>query len=446
MKDRRWIVWVSVFIIIFLFTKVSYAQQEVLHLNIYGPGKRQLNLFVASPLFLQGASKEGVSPPPLVKDLVMALKNNFSFLPFINLIKQKEIVGGAGIKGVRVSQVDLQRFRLSKVDLLLTLGWDVLPNGKLRIELRMIDVFSATLFVGRGYLINRAEHVYLAANRFCADFMKKLTGKKGFFSSMLVFVKRTGNGNKNLFIVTPQGYLLKQITKIDGLCLSPSWSWDSKRIVFTLLSRDTHALLLWNREDGSIKRIFVPGNTIISPVFTPGGNIVVSLDIAGNPDIFLLDKHFKIKKTLVKSWAIDISPSFDKSGTKMVFVSSRLGNPNIFLLDLKTNSIKRLSYMGTYNTSPNISPDGRYVVYSTMTPAGHRIVLCDTRTLKEKIISSGPGSDETPVWGPDGYFIAFCSSRTGAYKIYITTRYGDRAHMVNTGKGDATSVAWSKLF
>ncbi len=426
--------------------RLSFAQETILHLNIYGPGSKELNLFVAPPQPITDYYTNASISPPFVRDLFTALVNNFSFLPFINLVQGKEILGGSHLKGIRLVDIDFNRFQMSKIDLLLSFGWGMLPNGKLKIELRIFDVFSRSLFVGRGYLINEPEHVYLAANRFCGDFMKRLTGKRGFFSSMLAFVKKAPDGTKNLFICTPQGYLLKQITKIKGICLSPSWSWDSKKIVFTLLSKETHALLLWNREKGTIKRIFVPGNTIISPVFTPLGNIVVSLDIAGNPDIFLLDKNFRIKTTLVKSWAIDISPSFDKTGEKMAFVSSRLGNPNIFLMDLKTHAIKRLSYMGTYNTSPNISPDGRYVVYSTMTPQGHRIVLCDVNTLKEKIISSGPGSDETPVWGPDGYFIAFCSSRTGKYRIYITTRDGTKPVLVDTGPGDATSVAWSKVF
>ncbi len=444
MRRRLFSIFFSI-IIILLIGSFCFAQEEVLHLNIYGPGSKQLNLFLASPQPIESSPNSTVAPP-FVGELFNALVNNFRFLPFIHLVEAKEILGGPKLRGIKLGDIDFNRFQMSKVDLLLSFGWGILPNGKLKIELRIFDVFSDSLFVGRGYLINEPEHVYLAANRFCGDFMDRLTGKRGFFSSMLVFVKRTDNGTKNLFICTPQGYLLKQITKIKGICLSPSWSWDSKKIVFTLLSKDTHALLLWNREVGSIKRIFVPGNTIISPVFTPSGNIVVSLDIAGNPDIFLLDKSFKIKRTLVKSWAIDISPSFDKTGEKMAFVSSRLGNPNIFLMDLKTNTIKRLSYMGTYNTSPNISPDGRYVVYSTMTPKGHRIVLCNVETLKEKIISFGPGSDETPVWGPDGYFIAFCSSRTGRYRIYITTREGNKPILVNTGKGDATSVSWSKVF
>ncbi len=433
------------FIFLLGLVKIGFCDQKILYLNIYGPGQQYFNIYVAPPIFLGNRQDHKKDKQIIVDKTYETILKNISYLPFLKSIPGKDIIGGPKIKGVTLKDIDFNKFSINKIDLLTTIGWNIFDNNKLKIEIRTFDVFSANLYVGRGYILNKENQAYIAANRYCRDLMKKLTGKSGFFSSMLAFVKRTKNGSKNIFISTPQGYLEQQITNLKGLALSPSWSWDSNYIVFTYLSTNKHQLLLWKR-NGELKRIMIPGNTIISPVFNPQGNIVVSTDMSGNPDIYLLDKNFNIKSALVKTWAIDISPSFDNTGQKMVYVSSIYGSPNIFLYNFKTKQTERISYLGKYNTNPCISGDGKFVVYSTLTEKGHRIVLCNLKTMEETIITNGPGNDEHPVWGPDGYFIAFCSNRTGSYKIYLTTKGGTPPKVVNTGQGDTTDVSWSKEF
>ncbi|WP_461833552.1 hypothetical protein [Desulfothermus sp.] len=432
--------------IIYLFLSVSnmgYSQKNILHLNILEPGQPQLNITLIPPIFLGTQKNYDNSTKELVDKFYQIFLNNLSYLPFLNLINPDALIGGEKINGVTLRNIDFGKFALNKIDLLITIGWKIIEKQNIKIEVRTFDVYTPSLYLGKGYIINKQVHTYLAANKFCGLFMKKLTGRSGFFQSKIAFVKRLKNGSKNLFISTPQGYLQKQITFLKGIVLSPAWSWDGKKLAFTYLSNNQHKLLIWSA-DGTIKNVFIPGNTIISPSFTPNGEIVVSSDMKGNPDIYLLDEKFKVKKALVSSWAIDISPSFDKKGDKMAYVSSIYGNPNIFLYDFKNKKTIRVSYLGKYNTNPCISSNGKYIVYSTLTDKGHRIVLTDLKTLEEKIITNGPGNDEHPVFGPDDYFIAFTSNRYGTYKIYITTKDGNHPRVVNTGEGEATSVAWSK--
>ncbi|GAB6162285.1 Tol-Pal system beta propeller repeat protein TolB [Desulfothermus naphthae] len=435
---------ITLLFVFFLHYNIGFSKKNILHLNILEPGQPQLNITVIPPIFLEPKEDYDNSTKELVNKFYHIFLNNLSYLPFLNLINPDELVGGKKINGVTLRDIDFKKFALNKIDFLITIGWKIIEKQNIKIEVRTFDVYTPSLYLGRGYIINKVVHTYLAANKFCAGFMKKLTGKSGFFQSKIAFVKRLKDGSKNLFISTPQGYLPKQVTFLKNIVLSPAWSWDGKKLVFTYLSNNQHKLLLWS--EGHIKNIFIPGNTIISPNFTPKGEIVVSSDMKGNPDIYLLDEKFKIKKALISSWAIDISPSFDKRGDRMAYVSSIYGNPNIFLYDFKNKKTVRVSYIGKYNTNPCISSNGKYIVYSTLTEKGHRIVLANLKTFEEKIITNGPGNDEHPVFGPDNYFIAFTSNRSGIYKIYITTKDGTKPMLVNTGDGEATSVAWSKTY
>ena len=168
----------------------------------------------------------------------------------------------------------------------------------------------------------------------------------------------------------------------------------------------------------------------------------MSLSNGKNPDIFLLNHVFQRERPLEQNNSINVSPTFDATGTKMAFTSSRLGGPQIFLKDLRSGSVTRVSKNGTYNTEASLSPDGTLVVYSRLTDYGHRIFVQDMVTGMERQVTFGPGSDEQPSFCGDSYFIAFTSSRGGQRSIYLITRHGGDAKKVPTGGGDSSFARW----
>ena len=274
------------------------------------------------------------------------------------------------------------------------------------------------------------------ADRFCADLLEALTGNGSFFRSTLTFVKKTGKLSANVWLVKPTGRDLRQITNLAGESMSPAWSPDGRFIVFTHIDQKSHALGVWDRSTGKVQRIRFPGNVVIGPAFMPDNKVAVALSNGKYPVIFQLNHVFQKERVLEQGNSINVSPTFDKTGTKMAFTSSRLGGPQIFLKDLSSGSTTRVSMNGTYNTEANLSPDGTLVVYSRMTDFGHRIFVQDMLTGMERQITFGPGSDEQPSFCADSYFIAFASTRGGGRGIYLTTRHGAEC------SGTSGSLAW----
>jgi TolB protein len=272
--------------------------------------------------------------------------------------------------------------------------------------------------------------------------MQKLTGRSGFFQSELAFVRKTQK-DKDIYACTPQGRSLRPVVDLDGYCLSPAWSADGRQVGMSFVGQDKHEFVVFDTQNGDVRRTTLPGNTIISPTFWPGNGWVISADPRKSPDIFKLTADLSLGEPLVQHWAIDISPHFDAQGTAMVFVSSRFGNPHIFLRHMDSGEIERISFEGTYNTNPSISPDGRFVAYSRLIKGhGHRIIVYDRQKGSERQVSFGPGNDEDPAWGPDSYFLAFSSDRSGTYQLYVTTRHAEEPKKIPTGEGAATSPAW----
>ncbi len=413
--------------------------QAVTLVDIYGPGQNQINLALAAPLTApdQRASALGGA-------LYDAVNTDLNFLPFMKLTPPSSVLGGTVLSGWKGADVDFKRFQIAGADLVVTAYWPSGDGDNSTVEMRVFETFSGKFVFGNAYSGVTSAEVPNVADRFCDDLMAALTGARGFFSSTLAFVK--GDGYKrNVWTVRPTGRDLRQVTNMPGTALSPTWSPDGRYIVFSHIDNSTHALGVWDRMSNQVKRIPFPGTTVIGPCFLPNNRIAVSLSSKNSHDIFLLDpRQFKKERALEQSPAINVSPSFDATGTKMAFTSSRLGSPQVFLKDLNTGSVTRVSMDGPYNSEPCISPDGTLVAYTKQTSSGFRIFVHDLITGHDQQISYGPGSDEQPAFGPDSYFVAFTSTRSGQQQIYLTTRHGGQAKLLPTGSGNAMFPRWGK--
>jgi TolB protein len=434
-----------VLLLLVLWVSASSALAAgVLNIDIYGPGQSRVNLFVADPLSKDAVGPLGAIPGNAPMDLQQRINANCAFLPFFNMLSARDIVGGPNPGGYVGQSIDFKKFQLSRTDVLVTAAWTPRPGGVGEVELRAYEVYTGRLIVGKGYNVATNQQIPEVAARFCADLMEALTGQGDFFRSNIAFVKKEGQ-RKQIYMCTAQGLNLQKISNLDGISVSPAWSHDGQRLAFVFLDKRAHNLCIWDRQTRGLQKMRLPGNTLIAPAFTNSGNLAISLDMRGNPEIYELKSDFSVGRALEENWGIDIGPDFDRSGQKMVFVSNRLGNPHVFLKNLATGEVKRLSMTGKYNTGPSISPDGSQVVYAQMMNGIHKLVLVDLATGRERQLTFGAGSDEDPTWSPDGYFIAFSSNRSGPKQIYLTTKHGDEPILIPTGPGEASSPAWGKL-
>lgn len=414
---------------------------KALSVDIYGPGQKKINIVFADPLGL-GLDNRA---PQEAGEFLDNMRANLGLLPFLNLMPSGEILGGTMLEGVDGVSMDYRRFSVSKADLVMTLGWRPRPGGPAGVECRVFDVFSQRLVVGKAYSNVSRDNLAQVADMFSAALMEALTGRGDFFRSRLAFTRTEQNNVREIWISGPQGRNPQRVTRLGGSSISPSWSRDGRYIAFAHHSSNTHTLGMWDSSDNRVFRVNLPGTTISGTAFTPDNRIVVALS-RGNMEIFMLTKDLtRIAQTVVQSWAIDVSPSFDAEGKKMAFTSDRHGNPHIYIKDMETNEIRRVTYEGKYNTSPSLSGDGDLVAFSRRTPEGHRIFVHNLNTGRERQVSFGPGNDEEPAFSPDGYFIVFASNRTGQYKLYLTTIHGAEPKMIAVGDGSITHPSFGPL-
>ena len=419
---------------------VQSALAAPIRADIYGAGQLKINVAQAAPLSAPGVRAEASGA-----ELQTLITENLNILPFVQLTSPASVLGGIVLPGTDMPNIDLKRFQLAGAAVLITANW---PNGDTpgrMVEMRIFDTNSGQRLFAAQYPDTRRELLPDVADRFCASLLEVLIGNGDFFRATLAFVKKGGRNKADVWVMKPTGRNLRQITNMPGETLSPAWSLDGRFIVFSHIDDRSHALGVWDRTSGQVQRIRFPGNTVIGPAFTPDNKVAVALSQGKNPDIYQLTHSFQVERPLEVNNSINVSPSFDTSGTKMAFTSSRLGGPQIFMKNLSSGSVMRISREGGYNTEPNLSRDGTLIVYTRLTDSGQRIFVQDLRTGAERQITFGPGSDEQPSFAPDSYFIAFTSSRGGARQIYLTTRHGGEPAHLRTGGGDVSFPRWGMV-
>jgi TolB protein len=409
---------------------------DTLSIDIFGPGQGKVNVMILPPKPLGGEPVD-----PMAEEFQRLVEADLQFLPFLNVVPANTLLGGDPARGVKPQDIDFGPLTLSRVDLAITFGWQ--PAGGVQdLEARAIETFDQRVILGKAWGQIDRTRLQEVADRFAKLLMEAITGKSGFFGSQIAFSRKTGEG-REIFVGSPLGRDIQQVTKLGGICMSPAWSFDGRYLAFSRVGDSSHLLGIWDRASNKITQTKFSGNTVIAPAYTPEGNIAVTLALKGSPQLYLLDKSLRPESPLAPSGTIDVSASFSRDGARMAFVSARAGNPHIFVLDRASGQVVRVTYEGKYNTNPQISGDGKLVVFSRDTSAGHRIFLSDLTTGQEKQLSFGPGSDEQPCFDPDGYFVAFSSSRAGANQIYMTTRHGEEAKPIFTGGAAAANApAW----
>ena len=120
------------------------------------------------------------------------------------------------------------------------------------------------------------------ADRFCMELMAKLTGQGGFFNSQIAFVKPHGTKSSDIWVVRPMGRGLVRVTSYNdlGMAVSPAWSFDGRKIAFTLIGSRSHYLGVWSG-GGKPKVYTLPSTNVVSPRFLPSGQIAVSIILHG---------------------------------------------------------------------------------------------------------------------------------------------------------------------
>ncbi|MBC8009888.1 MAG: PD40 domain-containing protein [Burkholderiales bacterium] len=274
--------------------------------------------------------------------------------------------------------------------------------------------------------------------------VKAMTGKPGFFASKLAFIgERTGK---------PEVYVgdlflgdVRQITNDKALALTPRWSPDGQRLLYTSYFR-TGFPDIFSLDLGSLQR-----NTFVSfkgtnsgARFSPDGkNVAMVLSGEGNSEIYVGNAQGRQITRKTRTSAVEASPCWSPDGSRLIFTSDAQGGPLLYIMPAAGGAAQRLpTRISGYCAEPDWSKaDANKIAFTIRIGKGFQIAMYDFSTGVAKQVSKQPADAVEPSWLADGRHLVFSSRSAGASSLWILDTENQKATQLSAGAAGKVSQA-----
>jgi TolB protein len=396
---------------------------------------------IALPDFLAGGTAEGDTPRNITQIIASNLKRSGLFAPIDQAAYIEKISNSDAVPR-------FPDWRTINAQALLVGRITRQPDGRLKAEFRLWDVYGGTQLAGQQFITSH-DNWRRVAHIISDMIYERLTGDKGYFDTRIVFVDETGTKEqriKRLAIMDQDGANVRYLTRGQDLVLTPRFSPTTQEITYMSFGQGDPRVYLLNIETGQREIVGnFPGMTF-SPRFSPDGQrVIMSLQQGGNSNIFVMDLRSKSTTRLTDAPAIDTAPSYAPDGTRICFESDRGGKQQIYVMAAEGGPAQRISFGdGAYST-PVWSPRGDTIAFTKQFQGRFAIGVINPDGSGERILTEG-FHNEGPTWAPNGRVLMFFRDPggSGGPSLYSVDLTGRNELRVQT-PGYASDPAWSPL-
>lgn len=318
-------------------------------------------------------------------------------------------------------------------------------GGQVEVTMYLHDVLQQRAVVGKRYQ-GEAGDFRRMAHRFSNEIVKYFTGEPGFFGTRIAYVSRVGRF-KELFIMDTDGSNIRQLTRDQGLAVSPSWSPAGDRIVYTSYRTRKPELFMISPDGGVPKQLTRREGLELGAKFAPDGTkLLASATLAGSSNLVFFDLRGGLLSNLTRGRAIDVSPSYSPDGSQVAFCSNRSGNPQIYIMPTAGGNAQRISFTkSNYCTSPAWSPKGDKIAFVCRQSGNQLFVSAPDGRQSVQVTFSG--NNEDPSWSPDGRYLVYSSSNANGAPRNILMRMlaGGSPMQITFAKSEDSQPAWSPM-
>ncbi len=322
------------------------------------------------------------------------------------------------------------------------------PDGRLRVDFRLLDVYGESQMLGLQFFTT-PENLRRIAHMVSDAIYERITGEKGYFDTRIVFISETGPAVKRvkrLAIMDQDGANPIFLTDGSYMVLTPRFNPTAQMIAYMSYIAAKPRVYLFDIETGKQEVLGNFPNMTFSPRFSPDGNrVALTLETAGNSDIYVMDLRSRAIRRLTSDPGIDTAPSFSPDGRQIAFESDRGGSQQIYVMNADGSGQRRISFGQGNNGTPVWSPRGDFLAFTKQQGGRFTIGVMRTDGSGERLISSG-GRDEGPTWAPNGRVLMYSRGLGGnaGSQIWSVDVTGRNERRVLT-PGYASDPAWSPL-
>ena len=322
------------------------------------------------------------------------------------------------------------------------------PDGRLRVDFRLWDVYGEAQMLGLQYFTT-PDSWRRVAHMISDAIYKRITGENGYFDTRIVFISESGPmiaRKKRLAVMDEDGANPSFLTRGDYLVLTPRFNPTAQMIAYMSYIGGRPRVYLFDLETGRQEMLGDFPNMTFSPRFSPDGNkIAMSLEKNGNSDVYVMDLRTRAVTRLTTDPAIDTSPCYSPDGSQITFESDRGGSQQVYVMNADGSNVHRISFGGGKNGTPVWSPRGDLIAFTKEDAGTFRIGVMHPDGSGERMLTDG-WEDEGPTWAPNGRVLMYSHTLRGGHgsQIWSVDVSGRNEQKVIT-PGDASDPAWSPL-
>lgn len=225
----------------------------------------------------------------------------------------------------------------------------------------------------------------------------------------------TASGDREIYVMRPDGQDLRRLTIRLGYDSHPSWSPDEQQILFSSELDST---------------LTAPAEVEIHGVAAFG--TAEQRTIRSEP-----------LREIAGPTLQDRYPAVSPDGTRIAFFSNQDGGWGLYVMDADGGNRRRIAATSLNIYGPSWSPDGTRIAFNSRVNSFEQIHVIDADGSNQtRLTHTHMNRNEAPAWSPDGQHIAFSSYRDGNWEIYLMNADGSGQTRVTKTRLEETSPTW----
>ena len=280
----------------------------------------------------------------------------------------------------------------------------------------------------------------MAVHRVSDEVVRWATGDSGMAATRILFSMMPFGDTigKAVYVVDSDGQNRRRLTWDGSIAISPAWSPDGSRIMYTSYKSGFPRIYELNIEQGT-ERVIEPGRAgqHFMPVYHPDGAAMAFTIMGRNGGAGAIFSYNLRDNCCLRELAggriENVQPTYSHDGRYLAFVSNRLGSttPHVYTMPSDGGTAVRLSPVtyrerrGGYFTDPDWSPvSGNVAFVGRIVGRGefdrYNIFVADVEQGDKRVIQlTREGSSQDPSWAPDGRHIVYAGERSYGFGIFV---------------------------